>query len=342
MESEIHTRTMFGIFKKNPVTAIFVSLIVTLSLWGVNFSNPLQVRDNIPMMPLEQYFMELVELSPLLSTIAAFLLMYLLAGMLISLSGKHFFAPEQIYLPPFVFVLICSAFPMQKCMNGSYVAALCFMSGLFLLLRVYLNERVFVSIFLAAMFLSLASLFSASAVFLLLILPIALLLLRTPTQWRDWVIALCGALLPYLYAFVVFFLGKGNGFILFQQLYDCLFSSSNWIFENGGAVEWVYLSYLLLLVVQAVSMLMRGMLTSRIKVQKIYVLFVWTFFIMLAVMVKLPSGSMFLLPLMAIPAGVLIANFLTHTKYRRLAGFFFFMLIALTYVAQFYEMLAED
>jgi hypothetical protein len=329
---------MFGIFKKNPVSAIFTSLLITLSLWGTNFSEPLQVRDNIPMMPLEHYFMELVELSPLLSTIAAFLLMYLLAGMLISLSGKHFFAPEQIYFPPFVFVLICSAFPIQKCMNSSYIAALCFMTGLFLLFRVYLAKRVLVSIFLAAMFLSLASLFSASAIFLLLILPIALPLLRTPTQWRDWVIALCGAALPYLYTFVAFFLGKGDGFILFQQLYNCLFSSSNWIFENGGVVEWVYLSYLLLLVILAMSMLMRGMLTSRIKVQKIHMLFVWTFFIMLAVMVALPSGSMFLLPLMAIPASVLIANFLTLTKYRHLAGFFFFMLVVLTYVAQFYEM----
>lgn len=327
---------MFGIFKKGSASAVFVSLLITLSLWGTSFLEPMQVKDDIPMMPLEQYFMELVELSPLLSTVAAFLLMYLLAGMLISLSGKHFFAPEQIYLPPFIFVLICSTFPLQKCMNGSYIAALCFMTGLFLLLRVYLNRRVFASIFLSAMFLSLASLFSASAVFLLLILPIALPLLCTPVVWRHLVIALCGAALPYLYAFAAFFLGTGDGFTLFQRLSSCLFASSNWIFENGRGVEWIYFSYLLLLVVPAMPMLLRGMLTSRVKVKKIHMLFVWTFFIMLTVMVALPSGSMFLLPLMAVPASVLIANFLALTKYRRLAGFFFFMLIVLTYVVQYY------
>ncbi|MDR2813129.1 MAG: hypothetical protein LBB79_00510 [Prevotellaceae bacterium] len=330
---------MFGIFKKQSATAIFISLLVALSLWKTNFSEPMQVKDDIPMMPLEQYLMELVELSPLVSTIAAFLLMYLLAGLLISLSGKHFFAPEQIYLPPFVFVLICSAFPIQKCMNGSYIAALCFMAGLFLLLRVYLNKRVLVSIFLAAMLLSLASLFSASAIFLLLILPIALPLLCTPVVWRDWVVALCGAALPYLYAFVAFFFAKNDGFILFRQLYICLFSFSERILENGRVVEWGYLLYLLLLVVLAMFMLVRGMLTSRVKVKKIHMLFVWTFFIMLAVMLTLPSGSMFLLPLMAIPASVLIANFLTLTKYRRLAGFFFFMLVALTYVVQYHTLI---
>ncbi|MDR0687299.1 MAG: hypothetical protein LBF55_01260, partial [Prevotellaceae bacterium] len=233
---------MFGIFKKNPATAIFVSLLIALSLWGANFFDPMQIKDDVPMMPLERYLMGLVELNPLLSTVAAFLLMYLLAGMLIRLSGKHFFAPEQIYLPPFIFVLICSAFPIQKCMNGSYIAALCFMMGLFLLLRVYLNKRVFASIFLAAMFLSLASLFSASAILLLLLMPIALPLLRTPTKWRDWVIAMCGAALPYLYAFAAFFFAEGDGFALFRLLYGCLFASSDWIFENGRVVEWVYLS----------------------------------------------------------------------------------------------------
>ncbi|MDR0565455.1 MAG: hypothetical protein LBG47_00220 [Prevotellaceae bacterium] len=328
---------MFGIFKKRSASAAFFSLLITLSLWLPSFFAPMQVKDDIPMMPLEQHFMELVELSPLLSTIAAFLLMYLLAGMLISLSGKHFFAPEQIHLPPFVFVLICSTFPLQKCMNGSYIAALCFMTGLFLLLRVYLRKRVFASIFSAAMFLALASLFSASAVFLLLILPIALPLLCTPMAWRHWVIALCGAALPYLYAGAAFYVATGDVFTLFQRLYTCLFAASNWVFENGWVVEWVYLSYLLLLVVMAMSMLLRGMLTSRVKVRKIHMLFVWTFFIMLAVMVTLPSGSMFLLPLMAVPASVLIANLLTLTRHRRMAGFFFFMLIALTYVVQYYD-----
>ncbi|MDR3365926.1 MAG: hypothetical protein LBO71_03040 [Prevotellaceae bacterium] len=329
---------MFGIFNKKSAAAVFIiNLLIALSLWESSFAEPMQVKDDIPMMPLEQYLMGLVELSPLLSTIAAFLTMYLLAGMLIRLSGKHFFAPEQIYFPPFVFVLICSAFPIQKCMNGSYVAALCFMAGLFLLFRVYLNKRIFASIFLAAMFLSLASLFSASAVFLLLILPIALPLLCSPVAWREWVIALCGAALPYLYAFTAIFFSNGDGFILFHRLYDCLFASSDWIFENGRVVEWTYLLYLLLLVVLAMSMLLRGLLTSRVKVKKIHMLFVWTFFIMLAVMAALPSGSMFLLPLMAVPASVLIANFLTLTKYRRLAGFFFFVLVALTYVVQFYS-----
>jgi hypothetical protein len=327
---------VFGIFKKNPVPAIVVNLLIAASLWWPAFAHPMQVTDDIPMMPLERWLAVLVQHSPLLSTVAAFAVMYVLALLLIGLGKAHFFSPEQKYLPPFVFVLICSAFPIQKCMNGSYVAALCFMAGLFQLLQVYRSKRVFASIFLAAMFVSIASLFSASAVFLLLLLPIALPLLRTPTHWRDWIIALSGLLTPYLYVCAAYYWREDDALAFFRQLYDCLFSFSNWIFENGRVVEWVYLGYLMVLVVLAMFLLAEGVFTSRVKVQKIYTLFVWSFFIMLLIMVALPSGSMFLLPLMAMPASVLIGNYLTLARYRRISGTLFFLLIILSFVVQYF------
>ena len=328
---------MFGIFKRNPSSAVFASLFIALSLWGKSFFRPQQMVDDVPMMPLEHLLMQLVNMSPLLSTIVAFVFMYLLALMLIRLSSLHFFASEQVYLPPFIFVLICSAFPIQQCMNGAYIAAFFVMLGLFQLFNMHRHERVFASLFLAAICISLASLFSASAIFLLAILFLALVLLRTPTEWRDWVIALSGAALPYLYAFVVYMYVENDGFTIFHLLHDCLFASSDWIFEYGSEVEWLYLSFLMLVVLLAVLMLTRGLLTSRVKVQKIHTLFVWAFFIMLAVMVGLPSGSMFLMPLMALPAGVLTANYLTLTRYRHIATMLFYLLILLTYAVQYYE-----
>jgi hypothetical protein len=332
---------MFGIFKRNPTSAIVVSLLMTVSLWAKSFYSPQQVVDDVPMMPLEYWLMQLVEFSPLVSTIAAFVFMYVLALMLIQLSSRHFFAPEQMYLPPFIFTLICSAFPMQQCMNGAYIAAFFVMLGLFQLFKVYRKERVFASIFLAAICISLASLFSAPAIFLLVLLPLALLLLRTPTEWRDWVIALSGAALPYLYAFVAYMYVDNDGFAIFGMLRECLFASSDWIFENGREVEWLYLAFLMFVVMLAVLMLTRGLLTSRVKVQKIHTLFVWAFFVMLVVMVLLPSGSMLLMPLMALPAGVLTANYLTLTRYRRVAGLLFYLLMLLTYATQYYDEVVE-
>jgi hypothetical protein len=226
-------------------------------------------------------------------------------------------------------------------MNGAYMAAFFVMLGLFQLFKVYRKERVFASIFLAAIYISFASLFSAPAIFLLAILFLALMLLRMPTEWRDWVIALSGAVLPYLYAFVAYMSVDNDGFTIFHLLRDCLFAPSDWIFENSKHIEWVYLGFLLFVVLLAVLMLARGLLASRMKVQKIHTLFVWAFFIMLAVMVALPSGSMFLIPLMAIPASVLTANYLTLTRYRRIASLLFYLLILLTYVVQHYEWLRK-
>ena len=332
---------MFGIFKRNPTSAIVVNLLMALSLWGRSFLQPQQVMDDIPMMPLEYWLMQLVGTAPLLSTIVAFAFMYLLALMLIRLSSLHFFATEQVYLPPFVFVLICSAFPLQQCMNGSYIAAFFVLLGLFQLFKVYRDERVFVSIFLAAICISVASLFAASAIFLLTILFLAIFFLRTPSEWRDWVIAFSGAALPYLYAFVAYMYVENDGFTIFYLLRDCLFASSEWIFEYGSEVDWIYLGFLMFVVLLAVLMLARGLLTSRLKVQKIHTLFVWAFFIMLAVMLALPSGSMFLMPLMALPAAVLAANYLALTRYRLIAGLIFYLLILLTFAVQYYDVAWE-
>ncbi|MDR0414943.1 MAG: hypothetical protein LBH84_05960 [Prevotellaceae bacterium] len=332
---------MLGIFKKNSASSIFISLLIALSLWTPYFINPMPVKGDSPMMPLERYLMELVALNPLLFTVIAFLLMYLLAGMIIRLNGKHFFVSEQLFFPPFIFVLICSAFPMQKCMNGSYIAGLCFIAGLSHLLNVCLNRRIFASIFLAAVFFSLASLFSASAVMLLLLLPISLVLLRTPTEWRDWIIALSGAALPYLYAFTVFLFAENDGWTPFRILHSCFSAPSDRILGNGHVVEWIYLSYLTLLVALAMLKLTRSTSASRTKVRKIHALFAWTFFILLAAMVAIPSDYTHLLPLMAVPAGALIANYFSLSNYRRLAEIFFFLLVALTFVVQYYPAVAD-
>ncbi len=327
---------MFGIFKKNPASAVAVGTLLLLLLWARSFFGPPAVADDAPMMPLECWLMPLVERYPLFSTIAAFLLLYVLGLMLIQLNNRHFFASEQAYLPPFIFALSCSAFPILHGLNGAYAAAFFFVLGLFFLLKLYKNERVFSSIFLAFALFSVASLFFAPAIFLLLLIPPALLLLRTPTEWRDWAIALGGAALPYLYTFVLYLVTDNDGFTIFHMLSSALLSPSGGAPGDGGVVAWVYLCYLLLVVLLAVLMLARGLMTSRIKVQKIHALFAWAFFILLLSMLLLPLNAVMLVPLTALPASVLMANYFALSKYRRIAGLLFWALILLTFAVQYW------
>ncbi|MDR1226953.1 MAG: hypothetical protein LBK47_08675 [Prevotellaceae bacterium] len=327
---------MISILKKNPVIVILTALLCSAALWMGNFLDPTQVSDDVPMMPLEFLLIQLVELNPLASTLCAFVFMYALAMLLLRLSNRNFVTQEAVYLPSLLFILICSAFPAQKWMNGAYVAALFFMAALSSLFSVYRGEgKIYASLFYAGFCLSLASLFSAPAVFLLLLLPVALLLFRSPFQWREWVVALVGTATPLLYAGVGYYILLDDFNLLFITYYSCLFSISNWIFENGRPIEWIYLVYILLVILQAILMIIRGLFTSKVKVQKIHTLLLWAFFVLLVVSFVLPSGSMLLMPVFAIPASILAANYFALTKFRTLASIELLVLMVLTFLTQF-------
>ncbi|MGL4957275.1 MAG: hypothetical protein ACRC9X_08885 [Bacteroidales bacterium] len=288
------------------------------------------------MMPLEGWLMTWFESSPTWSTSVALGMVYLLALMLLLLGRSYFFTVESAYVAPFLFVLICSAFPIQQSMNGTYVSVLFLLLALYQLFRVYHNDRIFASLFLAGMHLSLATLFSVNSLFLLGILVVSLLLFRMPIKWREWLITFSGVLVPYIYVMSYYWFVKQEEFYIFEQIYLCLSASSDWIFENGSEAQWLYLGYLMLLLAFAVLLHTKGLLTSRIKVKKIHTLFVWIFFIMLGVMIFMPSGSLFLMPLMAVPAANLIAHYFIQTKFRRLASMLYFILLLMTYFVHYY------
>jgi hypothetical protein len=322
--------------KRSHVLVIFAALSCSIALWAESIIEPVKVVDEVPMMPLESLLIQLVEVYPLVSTLCAFLFMYALAILLFNLSSRNFVAQEAAYLPSLLFIFICSAFPAQKWMNGAYVAALFFMLALNQLFNVYRGKgKIYAPLFYAGFYLSLASLFSAPAIFLLLLMPVALLLFRSPFQGREWIIALAGMVTPLLYTGVGYLLLHNDFALLFSTFYDCLFSFSNWIFENGRPMEWIYLIYILFIVFQALLMIVRGLFTSKAKVQKIHTLLLWAFFVLLVISFVLPSGSMLLMPVFAIPASILAANYFSLTKFRFWAGLELLLLLALTFFTQF-------
>ncbi|GHU93978.1 hypothetical protein FACS1894156_1580 [Bacteroidia bacterium] len=290
-------------------------------------------------MPLEKWLLGIVLLHPSAASLLAFAAMCVLMVLLIRLESLHSMVPPQVHITPFVFLLFCSAFPLQKCMSGAHVASLLFIVSLFFFCRLYKEEseqQVKSHIFYAGMFISLATLFSAPSIFLLILVPIALFLFRNYFSWKDHLIAFAGWATPLFYTFIAYYFLYDNGTQFFVLLYNSLFSLSALIFENARPIEWVYLGLLVLLMIQAIPMTLKGLLTSKMKVKKIHTLLLWAFFVLLIISLFLPSGSMFLMPLLAIPSSILIGNYFVITKSRQWAGWQFFILLALTFLTQYF------
>ncbi|GHT10775.1 hypothetical protein AGMMS4956_02780 [Bacteroidia bacterium] len=297
------------------------------------------MQSDVPLMPLEKWLLGLVTLHPTAASILAFVSMCVLLGLLMRLESLHSMVPPQTYITPFVFLLFCSAFPLQKCMSGAHVASLLFIISLFFFCRLYKDKedkKIKRNIFYAGMFISLATLFSAPSIFLMILVPISLLLFRNYFSWKEHIIAFAGVATPLFYTFIAYYFLYDDGTQFFVLLYNSLFSLSALIFENARPIEWMYLGFLVFLMIQAIPMALKGLFTSKMKVKKIHTLLLWAFFVLLIISLFLPSGSMFLMPLLAIPSSILVGNYFIITKRRRWAGWQFFILLALTFLTQYF------
>jgi hypothetical protein len=86
---------------------------------------------------------------------------------------------------------------------------------------------------------------------------------------------------------------------------------------------------------QAFFLITKGLLTYKQSVKKIHGLLLWTYLFLLWEALFLPSGSKLLMPLLALPASILIANYFMATQNRGWATIQLLILIAFTFLVKF-------
>jgi hypothetical protein len=328
---------MLAFFNKNSFSAIAFSVIVAAGLWIPDFGSVPPVSDDVAMMPLEAMIAQWVGLNPLLAAIAVPLALLIFSLIIVKIELTYLITVQRLYLAPFVYVLLCSAFPAQEYINGAYFAAMLFAAALFCMFRLYKAPRTLANIFYAGLLISMAAMFYAPAALLVILLPLALILFRQVFSWREHIIALLGAITPFFYLCAGYFLMDYSVEYFFNTLYKSLFTLSSLIYENTYVTEKIYLAYVMFLMLQAFWLLMHGLLTSKQNVKKIHILLLWTFFIVLCISLLLPAGSMQMMPLLSLPACILIANYFIFAKNRRWAGLQFLVLIAITVWIRFFS-----
>jgi hypothetical protein len=322
---------MLAIFNKNSFFAIAFSVIVAMALWIPDFGDIPQMEGSVAMMPLERSLVEWTAGHPLMSAIAAVLLLLVFALLIIKIEQAYLIAVQRLYLAPFLFVLLCSTFPAQRCISGAYLAGLLFLLALFFLFRFYKAAKVYDTVFYAGLLLGCAALFYAPAIFLVLLLSIALVLFRQTFRWREHIVAMFGVITPFFYTCIAYFFSDNNAWTIFDIFRKSLFVSYIPTYQDSYVTEKMYFAYLIFIMVQLLFLLLRGQLASKHNVKKIHVLLLWAFVILLCTSMFLPAGSMLLMPILAVPASILMANYFIFVRNRRWAGLQFIFLIVVTF-----------
>jgi hypothetical protein len=141
----------------------------------------------------------------ILTTIIAYLLITIQAFILNHIVVKNEILPSPSFLTALFYIMLLSSDISLVNINPIIISNLFIIIGLYKLLESYRKDYAFANIFDASILFSIASLFYTPNIVLTLTIFIGILLLR-PVIWREWLIALIGLFLPFIFFLTYLFL----------------------------------------------------------------------------------------------------------------------------------------
>ena len=314
---------MIKFFRGSGFGPIVLLVLVAAGLWAALFISPPVVPrpSGETVMPLWSLILTSLGKAPLMAVIISMLLMFLLVIIMVRFNTSVFFISRRTYFPAFIYIILYSLFPGNMVLNPALPAAILIMIGLWRMVSAYRQNGVAYNFFDAAMIISSAGLFYPDALWFILFVLIGALLLRSP-DIRELTVALFGAALPWALFYAIWYLSGKDPGTLSQIIYNNLF-------DEVPSVYWSR-TLIILLVLVALNFLpglfalMSEMSTKKVKSRKTFAMLLWMLTISAGIYIVLPSVSVEVIAIAAIPVSYIIANYYAFTRRIILAEILFY------------------
>jgi hypothetical protein len=186
----------FALFRHNQSFTLLILFALILFLWIPTLVHPIAIEYSG--MPLFEVIQWLTFSSPYIATIVAFLLLILQGIYINLLVSRYDLIIRSSYLPSLLYILFASIFPHFRTLNPSVVANIFILLACDRLLNIYKQKIIDNLIFNASFLIALASLFSFHAIIFYCLVIVSLIIFR-PFSWREWMISICGLIVPYIF-----------------------------------------------------------------------------------------------------------------------------------------------
>ena len=312
---------------------VFVLILTALGLWGEYFISPPRLADTpgIHTMPLWTYISGAFEGSPLMAVTVSFALSLALAIVLVRFNISIFFIPRRTILPALLFLLLYSVFPGEMVLNPALPASLLIVAALWRMISSYRVNGMSFKFFDAALMISSAGLLYAGSVWLIPIVFIGALILRTP-DFRELILAVAGALLPWIVMYAVWYVTGGDPGELTDTIRNSLFGEAPSVYWSRTLVILLIVTGLLFL--PSLVYLAREMPTYKIRSRKTYEILLWVLVICAAAYIFIPAVSAELMAVAALPVSFIIANYMAFTRRTVTAEILFWIMVTMIIVAR--------
>jgi Family of unknown function (DUF6427) len=324
-------------FRGTGPVAVILILLTAIGVWVNAIINHHQFaifQYDINPMPLYSLLRYLLGNNALYGVIFSFMLVIFMSLLIVNFNTSHFFINERTFLPGVIYVLFTGLFPHYQQLNPILPASVFLMLAIRRIMDAYRISGTAFNFFDASILIGTGSLFYANLIWFALLPIIGIAILRTG-NFKELIISIIGLLTPAILTLGIYYsLGKNiSAFPL--VLYQNLFVRSGEYYFSGLAISGLIILGLILSI--SLIHLFFHLNSKKIKARKTFTELIWALIISIAVYFVLPSASVEIIWVAAIPASYIFAHYFIFSRKRLLPEIFFIMLFIIIACAQLFQ-----
>lgn len=319
-------------FKRTGPFTIFLIVVVMLFIWAgpiVRAKKSFSLYFDLDPMPLYGIVSSILGTHPLPGIILSILMVSLMAFMMVNLNTTLFFINERTFLPAFFYILISGLFPQYQLMNPAVFGAVFLMLAIRRIMESYRIQGTAYNFFDAGLLIGTGSLFYANLVWFGLITVVGIALLRTWNP-RELLLSIIGLLTPFVLTLGIYYVEGTNPVDFLNILMYNLFG-----LKAGFAlipVIIIAMIYTGVLVFGSLYSLILMFGTKKVQSRKTFSLLLWVFLISILIWLLVPSVSIEIIWIAAIPLSYFLSHYFVFLKrkvFSEIMFTLFFLMIVL-------------
>jgi hypothetical protein len=249
-----------------------------------------------------------------------------MAFLIVNFNTTVFFINERTFLPALIYILLGGFFPLYQLVNPVLPASVFLILALIRIMDAYRKPGIAYNFFDAGILISTGSLFYANLIWFGLLIIIGIAILRTGNL-LEIAISILGLLTPLLITFGLYYVMDKDLGALLSLVGSSLFGqSAGYTFQRFTVVALIFTG---IIIIVSILFLALHDSTRKIKSRKTFSMLQWILLITIGVYIILPSVSVEIVWLIAIPVSYFFANYFIFARKKLVPEFFFAVLVAL-------------
>ena len=317
---------------------VLMIFLVAIGVWMSAFINPhissSLIYDSNPM-PLYGLLKQVIGVKALYGVIFTFAMVLLLSFLIVNFNTSHFFINERTFLPAAIYLLFTGLFPYYQLLNPVLPASVFLMLAIRRIMDAYRKSGTAFNFFDSSLLIGIGSLFYANLVWFALLAFIGIAILRTGNV-KEIIISVIGLAIPVILTVAVYYVTGRDLYSLFDVFRFNLFSQSGEYYFSRITITGLIIIGLIILVclVHLISLLNN----KKIKSRKTFTELIWALVLSFAVYFAIPSASVELIWLAAIPASYIITHYFIFSRKKLFPEIFFAALFIIVIVMQIWSL----